>query len=231
MFNDRWKLPRGNSGISRSAVTSRPAAQTAGHSSNSGCHVYSRHSNGLEQFFSHIQDQPGLQLLDFSGVSQANVGFITNLGCKLYSDDLIQSLDLAFGEGDIYENQSQPERIDSFLEQSLNFPEASVDGVLMWDVLGFLAPPLLKAAVDRLRQIVRRGSYLMAIFHAEDRAGQVPVYSYRISDAKTLLLSPRGSRQPAQFFNNRAVENVFQGFESVKFFLTRDSLREIIVKR
>jgi len=79
--------------------------------------------------------------------------------------------------------------------------------------------------------MVRPGSYLMAMFHAEDRASQVPVYSYRISDAKTLLLSPRGSRKPAQFFNNRAVENLFQGFESVKFFLTRDSLREVIVKR
>ena len=98
MFNDRWKLTRAYSGPARSAVSSRPAAESAGRASNSGGDVYSRHSNGLEQFFNHIQDQPGLQLLDFSGVSQANVGFITNLGCKLYSDDLIQSLDLAFGE-------------------------------------------------------------------------------------------------------------------------------------
>ena len=229
MFSDRWKLPR--AGSPRGSVSSRPVAEAAGRSSNSGGDVYSRHSHGLEQFFNHIEDQPGLQLLDFSGVSQANVGFITSLGCKLYSDDLIQSLDLAFGGGDIYENQSQPERIDAFLDQNLNFPENHFDGVLLWDVLGFLAPPLLKASVDRLRRMVRPGSYLMAMFHAEDRASQVPVYSYRISDAQTLLLSPRGSRQPAQFFNNRAVENLFQGFESVKFFLTRDSLREVIVKR
>lgn len=231
MFNDRWKLPRAGFGSSRGAVFSPPAIDAAGRSSNSGGNVYSRHSHGLEQFFNHIEDRSGLQLLDFSGVSQANVGFITSLGCKLYSDDLIQSLDLAFGGGDIYENQSQPERIDTFLNQNLNFPENHFDGVLLWDVPGFLAPPLLKAAVDRLRRMVRPGSYLMAMFHAEDRASQVPVYSYRISDAKTLLLSPRGSRKPAQFFNNRAVENLFQGFESVKFFLTRDSLREVIVKR
>ena len=59
----------------------------------------------------------------------------------------------------------------------------------------------------------------------------VPVYSYRIVDSKIISLSPRGERKPAQFFNNRSLEKLFQEFESVKFFLTRDHLREVIVKR
>jgi hypothetical protein len=231
LFNDRWKFPRADTGGSRAAVSSPPAPSSAGRPVAPGRDVYSRHSNGLEQFFAHIQGESGLRLLDFSGVSQANVGFITNLGYGLYSDDLIQTVDLAFAGSDFYENQSQPELIDRFLDQSLEFPDNHFDGALIWDVLEFLSPPLLKATVDRLRRIIRPGSYLLAMFHAEERAGKLPLYSYRISDAKTLLLSPRGLRQPAQFFNNRAVENLFQGFESVKFFLTRDSLREVIVKR
>ncbi|MGE5646504.1 MAG: class I SAM-dependent methyltransferase [Acidobacteriota bacterium] len=230
MFNDRWKFSRADSG-SRAGLSPRPPAAFNGGATSDGRDVYSRHSSGLEQFFSHISGETGLRLLDFSGASQANIGFITNLGCKLYSEDMLQTLDLAFGEGSYYENQMQPERVDEFVNQNLNFPGDHFDGVLLWDILEFLAPPLLKATMDRLREIVRPGSYLMALFHAEDRAGNVPVYSYRIGDSKTLLLAPRGLRQPAQFFNNRAVENVFQGFESVKFFLSRDSLREVIVKR
>jgi hypothetical protein len=31
-------------------------------------------------------------------------------------------------------------------------------------------------------------------------------------------------------FNNRSLEKLFGGFESVKFFLTKDRLREVIVK-
>ena len=50
-------------------------------------------------------------------------------------------------------------------------------------------------------------------------------------DAGTLLLTDRGFREPAQLFSNRAVEKLFQEFESVKFFLSRDSLREVIVRR
>ena len=57
------------------------------------------------------------------------------------------------------------------------------------------------------------------------------VVHYRIADHKTLMLTPRGYRPAAQFFNNRAIEKVFHRFESVKFFLARDHLREIIVKR
>ncbi len=232
MFGDRWKLPRGESGDPRAVVASRPVPQNTGGRQPAGRDAFTRHSNGLEQFFDHIRGEQGLNLLDFSGVSQANVGFITNLGCKLYSEDLIQTLDYAFaGEGDLYEHQSDPARIDEFVQQNFNFPVHHLDGVLLWDVLEFLAPPLLRSAMDRLRDAVKPGSYLFAMFHAEERAGQLPIYSYRISDAKTLLLTPRGLRQPAQFFNNRAVENLFQGFESVKFFLSRDSLREVIVKR
>ena len=38
-------------------------------------------------------------------------------------------------------------------------------------------------------------------------------------------------RRPLQLFNNRGVEKLFQRFHSVKFFLARDHLREVIVRR
>jgi hypothetical protein len=233
LFSDRWKLSRTDSAGARGAPAAHPppGVQAGPRSRSSGGGVYSRHSSALEQFFNHIHGEPGLRLLDLSGASQANIGFITGQGYRLYSEDLMHSLDVAFGGGDFYENQASPGRADAFLAQSLTFPNDHFDGALIWDVLEFLAPPLVRTVVERLRDTVKPGSYLLAIFHAEERAGAVPAYSYRISDAKTLLISPHGPRQPAQFFNNRAVEKLFQGFEAVKFFLTRDYLREVIVKR
>ena len=38
-------------------------------------------------------------------------------------------------------------------------------------------------------------------------------------------------RTPVQYFNNRGIEKLFERFEAVKFFLTRDALREVVVKR
>ena len=233
MFNDRWRPVTGGD-PRRPEVPSRPAPTlSSGRGSTTAAPNGSstRNSNALQQFFDYIRGERGLNLLDSSGASQANISFITELGHRLYSEDLLRTLDLAFGEGDFYENQGDPERQRIFLEQNLNFPEGHFDGALVWDALEFLAPALLKLAVDRLAWILKPKSYLLAIFHAEERGDCVPTYSYRIAGAGALVLANRSLRRPAQFLNNRAIEKVFQGFESVKFFLSRDALREVIVKR
>ncbi len=194
--------------------------------------VLSRASNGLDQFFASISDQSNLRILDLAGASQANVSFITSLGHRLYSDDILRAMDDAFGrEGDSLVNQSDASLIDYFLHQTLEFPQGHFDGALVWDTLQFLAPRLLQLVLGRLFHILRPQAYLLAFFHAEEKASAIPVYGYRILDSKSLSLTPRGHRKPVQFFNNRSLEKLFQDYHSVKFFLTRDHLREVIVRR
>ena len=52
--------------------------------------------------------------------------------------------------------------------------------------------------------------------------------------ANTPVVFTAGSRtwkiRPAQLFNNRSLEKLFGKYESVKFFLTRERLREVIIK-
>ncbi len=191
----------------------------------------SRHSHGLDQFLASIQGQAGLSILDLAAASQSSVSFITSLGHKIYSEDILRSLDSAFGDGDYKLNQADPARIELFWSQSLDHPADRFDGALVWDTLQFLSPPLLETAVARLHKVMRPGAYLLAFFHADEKAQSIPVYSYRIADAKTIVLGSRGQRRTAEFFNNRTLEKLFQDFHSVKFFLTRDHLREVIVRR
>ncbi len=227
MFLDRFKRPEAAGAVPNGP----PAVATRSRAAGPGDGARSRRSNGLEQFFSQIRGDTGLNLLDLSGASQANIGFITNLGHRLYSEDLLATLDLAFGGADFYENQLDAGRQEAFLRQNFDFPEKHFDGVLLWDVLEYLAPPLLKTVVERLSAIIRPGAYVFALFHAEERAEAVPASYYRIADSGTLLLVSRGLRKPAQVFNNRAVEKLFHDYQNVKFFLSRDSLREVIVRR
>jgi hypothetical protein len=192
--------------------------------------VTSRPSRGLEQFFAYLRDQAGLSVLDLAGASQQNINFITNLGHRLYSEDFVRTLDDVFGGADAGDQANQG-RIDQFLRQTLNFENEQFDGVLVWDVLQYMTPALLTATLDRLRTIVRPHAYLLAYFHADEKAQQVPFYSFRIKDSQSLMLAQRGTRKPAQIFNNRSLEKLFQKFESVKFFLTKEQLREVIVRR
>jgi len=191
----------------------------------------SRPSHGLDQFFTAVRDTMGLSNLDLGGASQANVSFITSLGHRIYSEDFLRAMEQSFGGPDFYGNQANSDRVEAFLQQTLSFPDGHFDGALVWDAFQFMSPALLNPVIDQLMRILRPNAYLLAFFHADERATAVPVYSYRIADAKTLELSPRGWREPAQFFNNRALERLFHNFQSVKFFLARDHLREVIVKR
>ena len=72
---------------------------------------------------------------------------------------------------------------------------------------------------------------LLAFFSANDRVTEVMSHAFRIADSKTILIAERGMRPSAQVFNNRNLEKLFGKFESVKFFLTRERLREVIVRR
>lgn len=192
--------------------------------------VASRPSRGLEEFFNYIRGQSGLTILDLGGATQQNVSFITNLGHRLYSEDFLRILHETFGEDGGVDQQSNPGQIDYFLRQALDYPEGQFDGVLVWDVLEYLSPALLAAVIERLHKIVRPKSYLLAFFHSDDKLDAVPYYTFRIQEVNTLQVAQHGVRRPAQLFNNRSLEKLFTHFESVKFFLTRERLREVIIK-
>lgn len=189
-----------------------------------------RQSRGLEQFFGSFRGQTGLSLLDLGGACQENVNFITSLGHKFYSEDFLRIFQETFGEDPA--DQSNPGRIDYFLRQSLEYPDEQFDGVLAWDVLEYMEPALLSATADQLFRVLKPRGYLLAFFRSDAHETTAPRYTFRIQDLRTLQISHHGERPVSkQLFNNRSLEKLFQKFESVKFFLTKDRLREVIVRR
>ncbi len=223
MLSERFKTM-----FRASAAIARPKASRPGIMEKE--QITTRQSRGLEQFFTYINDQVGLSILDLAGVTQENVSFVTDLGHKLYTQDFLRGLDDTFGTEEIQE-QSNAGRIEQFLEQNLDFKENTFDAVLVWDVMQYLTPALMNATVQRLHEIVRPRSYLLAFFNADEKSLYSPKTTFRIQNKSTLSLAQSGQRKQAQVFNNRTLEKLFGDFESVKFFLTRESLREVIVKR
>ena len=227
----RKPSPDISSGADGAAAAAQPVSAAAGGTPGL-LESTPRHSHGLEQFLSQMQTQGPLAVLDVGGVTQANVEFLTNLGHRLYSEDFLRvaAAGGAPGQADPPAAPGQ-ESVDAFLRENLDFPAGWFDGVLLWDSLEFLPPPLLKATVERLYYVTKPGAYLLAFFHADEKAAEVATYSYRIHDSSTLMLARRHMRRPCQPFNNRSVEKLFHRFQSLKFFLARDHLREVIVRR
>lgn len=186
-----------------------------------------RQSRGLEQFLTCIREVPPSSILDMGGANQANITFLANLGHRISAENLLYSLDTVWNQSDLTEAR----KIEEFLDQTLNYQAASFGGALLWDSLEYLPEPLLEAVLARIYQLLNTGAPILAFFHADDRTQAVSTFTYRIVDAKTLMLGPQGARQRMQFLNNRAIERLFASYKSVKFFLTRDHLREVLIRR
>ncbi|MDX1983723.1 MAG: hypothetical protein SFV51_25845 [Bryobacteraceae bacterium] len=187
----------------------------------------SRPSRCLEHFLAALEGRRGSGVLDLGGASQANITYITALGHRMSSESVLHALDTVWHDDGL----SEARKIEDFLEQTLNYQYSTFAGVLIWDTLQFLPPPLLQAAILRLHDILEQDAVMLAYFHADEKQTLVPAYSYRILDGHTIAVNPKAVRQRPQSLNSRAIENLFQNFKTVKFFLTKDHLREVLIVR
>lgn len=190
-----------------------------------------RRSPALQQFVRSLDTNRELRLLNLGGTNPENIMYMTYLGAGLYSEDFFATLEDCFGDGDFYENQRDPARVDSFLQQTFSEQRGPFDGALVWDCLQFLRPSLLERTIDSLHRILEPGAPLLAYFSVPDKAGLIPQYQFRIQDEENLVLVQKGEMPAGQSFTNRNIERLFEDFSGVKFFLSRDHLREVLVRR
>ncbi|MGH9784195.1 MAG: methyltransferase domain-containing protein [Terriglobia bacterium] len=187
-----------------------------------------RRSNGLREFWKGIEGLPEQVILDLGSASQCNLSFITGRGCKLYAEDLFR---LAL-RAPVARNGPPPlPEAASFFRENLTYAEGQFTGILCWDVLDFLPEHLLKPFVENLYSFLKPGGNLLAFFHTGSPGQDAPVCQYRIHTADTLEVTGREAGKLRRHFNNRAIENLFRNFSSLKFYLSRDNLREVVIVR
>ncbi|MDX2268869.1 MAG: hypothetical protein NW208_12235 [Bryobacter sp.] len=190
-----------------------------------------RTSPAFQQFVRSLDSSRDVRLLDLGGANSTNLQFMSQLGSRLYAEDFFATLEDCFGDGDFYENQRDPSRVESFLVQTFSEQRGPFDGALVWDSLQFLRPSLLERTVDHLYRLLEPGAYLLAYFYNDPQATSIPQYSFRIQDESSLHLTLRGEIPPGQPFSNRAIERTFEDFQGTKFYLSRDKIREVLVRR
>jgi SAM-dependent methyltransferase len=232
------KLFRGSS--SGSDKTSSPAP---------GSPKLSRRSSGLGELTRHWSSQEGLCVLDLGATSAANIRYFTERSHKIYSEDLLTaSTDPAL----VRKDEQGATVLDSrqFLEDNLVYPAAQFDVVLCWNLPDYMDESLVKPVVGRLWSVLKPGGMLLAFFHTRDAGPDAPCYRYHITGPDALDMQPivaprevrRGSGSGSHLtagnsfrlqrvFNNRHIENLFRDFASIKFFLSRDNIREVLAVR
>jgi SAM-dependent methyltransferase len=190
----------------------------------------SRRSTGFIEFTRTLSGFENLAVLDLGSTSSANIAFLTGFGGRVYNEDLLRaSQDKSF----LSKQQDGTEKLDpqKFFAENLDHPEGRFDAILAWDIPDYLDEGLVKPMVERIHKILKPKGVLLAFFHTKDAGPEAPFHRYHITDRETLELEPGPDFRLQRVFNNRHVENLFKDFASLKFFLARDNVREILVVR
>ena len=209
----------------------------------------SRRSSGVGEISRVLNSQEGLCVLDVGATSANNIRYFTDNGHKNYSEDLLRaSLDPALRIQDSSGNSV----VDSkkFLAENLVYPTSQFDIVLCWNLADYMEESLVKPTIDRLWSQLKPGGLLLAFFHTRDAGPDSPCYRFHIIgqdelEMQRIVLKRETRRGPTgavhtaisdgfhlqRVFNNRHIENLFRDFASIKFFLARDNVREVLVVR
>jgi SAM-dependent methyltransferase len=208
-----------------------------------------RRSSGLAELSRSWESAEGLCILDLGSTSPTNIRHFTERGHKIYSEDLLT----ASTDPDLLTKDEQGNTVlDSrkFLTDNLVYPAAQFDVIFCWNLPDYLDESLVKPVVGRLWSVLKPGGMLLAFFHTRDAGPDSPCHRFHIIGGDVLEMQkielrrearrgPTGAVHTAvsdgfqlqRVFNNRHIENLFRDFASIKFFLARDSIREVLVVR
>jgi 2-polyprenyl-3-methyl-5-hydroxy-6-metoxy-1,4-benzoquinol methylase len=159
------------------------------------------------------------------------MNFLTGLGHKAYNEDVLAAANSSRLVIPGPEEGSTTVDVARFLAEDLQYEPETFDAVLMWDVCDYLPEPLVKPVVERIYQITKPRGAMLAFFHTREAGVEAPYYRYHIKDENLLELQQGPHFQLKRTFQNRHVEGLFQHFNSIKFFLGKENIREVLLLR
>lgn len=201
-----------------------------------------RRSSAMAELTRTFNSQDPLCVLDIGATSASNIRFFTQRGHRIYSQDLLEA---STDPGLLSKDDQGQQVVDSkkFLDDNLSYPNSHFDLVFCWNLADYMDEALVRPVIARLWSVMKPGSQLLAFFHTREAGPDAPYFRYHLTDGADLemhaLNAKRDPRNPASMkpltlqrvFNNRHIENLFRDFASIKFFLSRDNIREVLVIR
>jgi SAM-dependent methyltransferase len=194
-----------------------------------------RHSRGWIEIRNHLQKAQSLRVLDFGSTSPANINYLTSLGHSVYMANIVQDAtrpEWLKPAQPVDSKDAAPEfDVDRFIAANLDFSGRDFDIILLWDTANFLPPEMVPALFERLRKVLRPEGMLLAFFHGRLIGPETAFARFQLGDSDDLQALDSGSFPVRQVYQMRQVENFLEGYSSIRFFLCKDNVREVIAVR
>jgi hypothetical protein len=182
-------------------------------------------TKAFPKFLAAIRNQPAPVLLDFGPVIGTNVSFFgEHLGCKMFIEDV-------FADFDRHARAGTLDALAGTFPLRFRHGEASVDGVLFWDIFDFLPKLAGQALAKEIVRMIRPGGAVMGFF-CTSGVPRASFMKYEIVDEQSLRHRPQpGAGAPRQALQNRDIIKMFDGLIVSDSFLLKSNTREILLKR
>lgn len=192
----------------------------------------SRHSSGWKQMQEHLRSKESLRILDIGPTSAGNINFITGLGHSVYMANLVE--DAARPEY-LIPDPKNPEatifNVPRYLEENLNFSGRGFDVVTLWDTADYLPESLVQPVIDRIHSVLEPGGRVLAFFHSKTTGDDTIFSRYHLTPTDQVEMQRNSLHPIRRTYTNRQIEGLFKNFASYKFYLAKDTLREVIINR
>jgi hypothetical protein len=188
-------------------------------------------TKALGRFLAGLNARPQAVILDLGPVVGSNVTFFgEQLGCKIFVEDVSKDLDRHVREDTLAD-------LPAFLAKRFPQEDASIDGILCWDVFDYLDRAAAQALAAQLTRILRPDGVLLAFFRTtEPPAGakaEKPTYTRHIvvdpaNVQHRTYAAARGKQKPLQ---NRDIQRMFEPLRITEQFLLKTNMREVLFRK
>jgi hypothetical protein len=182
-------------------------------------------TKALRKFLSTLSARESPTLMDLSPVVGGNLNFFgEHLGCRVLIEDI-------YAEIERHTREQKLADLPAFLTARFKQADASIDGILCWDVMDYLDRPAAQALAEQLTRVLKPEGALLAFFGtAQPRDAHYT--RYVIVDEVNLKHRPYpASRGRQQILANRDIIRLFERLRVSDSFLLQNNLREILFRK
>jgi hypothetical protein len=184
-------------------------------------------TKALAKFLASLQAREQPVLIDL-GPAGPNLNFFgEQLGCKIFIEELPKDIDRYVREGRVAD-------LPAFFKQRFPQADASVDGILCWDVFDYLDKASAQALAQQLTRILRPDGAVLAFFSTtETPPTNKPVYTKHVvvdplSLQHRVYPAARGKQRPLL---NRDIQRMFEPLRITEQFLLKTNTREVLFRK
>ena len=182
-------------------------------------------SKAFPKFVATLAQKESPVLLDLGPVIGSNVGYCgERLGCKLFIEDLLADVDRQL-------RGTPGSDLAGSMATRFSHPDASIDGILCWDLFDFLDKPTAQALAAQVVRMLKPGGAVMGFF-CSTGVERAPFTKFEIVDDQNLRHRYHpGAGGKKVSLPNRDILRMFEGLVVADSFLLKNNTREMLLRK